>query len=191
MSILLPNPVYASHRAKPFCLCVMCKILQLYAKRHIILAMEEKEREKREKMDRGASPPKTPRRQNRFKKYLLSLTPEEHETLKEIAKTLETNMADLIRDAINDYIKRYGVKMRLKKTGIRRHTNEDLETIRQVVRDLTYEINKIGVNINQIAKYTNQKRDIDIYVAVRLQIIYDSLKKMYAEVMKRLPKEVR
>jgi len=153
--------------------------------------MEDKEREKKEKMDRGASPPKTPRRQDRFKKYLLSLTPEEHETLKEIAKVLETNMADLIRDAIEDYIKRYGVKVRLKKTHIRKHINEDLETIRQVVRDLTYEINKIGTNINQLAKYTNQKRDIDIYVASQLRAIYERLRKIYVEVMNRLPKEVR
>lgn len=153
--------------------------------------MEDKEREKKEKMDRGASPPKTPRRQDRFKKYLLSLTPEEHKTLKEIAKTLETNIADLIRDAIESYIKRYGVKVQLKKTRIRRHLNEDLENIRQVVRDLTYEINKIGGNINQIAKYTHQNRDIDIYVASQLVSIYERLKKIYVEVMNKLPKEVR
>ena len=147
----------------------------------------EMEGKEREKMDRGASPPKTPRKEKeKFRKYLLRLTPEEHETLKEIAKTLETNMADLIRDAIEDYLKRYGVKVRLKKTGIKRYASEDLEKIRQVVRDLVYEINKIGTNINQIAKYTNQKRDIDLYVATQLRLIYNRLKETYLEVVKRL-----
>ena len=126
-----------------------------------------------EKRNRGDTP-RTPLN----KMFRLRLSEREYEKLKEFAKITESNMSDIVREAIEQFIRKYEGKFQLKKSQRQKFKDEELETVRELLKEFTYQIRKVGVNLNQVARYANKKRDIDLAVAVELEKIRESLKKL-------------
>lgn len=85
----------------------------------------------------------------------LRLTEKEKEEIREKAEQLGLSVSDYVRSVL------------ISSKSIRRKSRVDCEAIKQLV----YEINKIGVNLNQIAKEVNSIRDIDIQVLESLRNI--------------------
>lgn len=110
--------------------------------------------------------------------FRLRLSEREYEKLKEFAKITESNMSDIVREAIEQFIRKYEGKFQLKKSQRQKFKDEELETVRELLKEFTYQIRKVGVNLNQVARYANKKRDIDLAVAVELEKIRESLKKL-------------
>ncbi len=94
----------------------------------------------------------------------IRLTDEELNKIREKAKKEGLTISDLFRQSV------------LGKSAVRRKRKIDCN----VVKMLAYEINKIGVNINQIAKRINTTGEIDIQVLESLVNIEYTL----AEILK-------
>jgi transcriptional regulator with XRE-family HTH domain len=87
---------------------------------------------------------------------------EEYENLKDIVKKLGMTTSEYLRYLI--------INRKQPKINIERILNNCEE-----LRRLSKEINVIGVNINQIARYTNRKREIDVAVLEKLTKIEEEL----------------
>jgi len=94
----------------------------------------------------------------------IRLTDEELNKIREKAKKKGLTISDLFRQSV------------LGKSAVRRKQKIDCN----VVKILAYEINKVGVNINQIAKGINTTGEIDIQVLESLLNIEYTL----AEILK-------
>ena len=92
----------------------------------------------------------------------IRLTDEELQKIREKAKENSTSISDLFRQSV------------LGKSAMRRKQKIDCEAVKMLV----YEINKIGVNLNQIAKKINTSRDIDIQVLEHLRNIEYALSEL-------------
>lgn len=85
-------------------------------------------------------------------KKTIRFTEEEIEKLERVAKGKGITLSELIR------------KKALDVELPQRISPERLAKRNQVFRQLAYEINRIGVNLNQIARYCNRNREIDCLV---------------------------
>jgi len=92
------------------------------------------------------------------------VTPEEREKIKAIADAKGLTISEFIRKKLLDI----EIPERI--------TPERLARKNEIFRKYLSEINRIGVNINQIARYCNKYREIDALVLERLIEIEESLK---------------
>lgn len=77
---------------------------------------------------------------------------EEAGKIKQIAEAKGITVSDLIRRSVLDL----PIPERMSPERLRRKN--------EAIRQLTYEINKLGVNLNQIAKHCNKHREVDALV---------------------------
>jgi len=98
------------------------------------------------------------------------LTSEELELFREKAKKKNMTISDLVRTSV------------LSEKHARRKSFEC-----EYVKKIYYELNKIGTNINQIAKRCNTQREIDLAVLEELAEIEDYLS-LIAEACKNADK---
>lgn len=92
------------------------------------------------------------------------LTEEEAKRVRELAKSKGITVSDFVRSKLLDL----PIPERISPERLARKSEE--------FRKFLYEINKIGVNINQIARYCNQYREIDCEVLARLIEIREDLR---------------
>lgn len=108
----------------------------------------------------------------RSKQIMFFVNEEEYEAIQQRVKMTRLNRSDYLRT------------MALK--GI--IYQEDLESIRQ----LAYEINKIGVNINQIAKLANEKGTVYKWDLNDIRKKLDQIYRLFGEIAKpKTDKEIR
>jgi len=81
---------------------------------------------------------------------------EEAEKIKQIAEAKGITVSDLIRRSV------------LKLPIPERMSPEKLRKKNEAIRQLTYEVNKLGVNLNQIAKHCNKYREVDALVLEKI-----------------------
>ena len=84
------------------------------------------------------------------------VTREEAKRIKQIADAKGITVSDLIRRSV------------LNLPVPERISPEKLIKKNEVIRQLTYEVNKLGVNLNQIAKYCHKHREIDALVLEKI-----------------------
>jgi len=100
-------------------------------------------------------------------------TPEEAERIKRIAESKGITVSDLIRRSV--------LKLKIPE----RMTPEKFSKRNEVFRRYLSEINKIGANINQIARKCNLEREVDVDVFIKLLEIElklrGLLKRLYEE----------
>jgi DNA-binding LacI/PurR family transcriptional regulator len=77
---------------------------------------------------------------------------EEAEKIKQIAEAKGITVSDLIRRSV------------LNLSIPERISPEKLKKKNKAIRQLAYEVNKLGINLNQIAKYCNKHREVDALV---------------------------
>ena len=94
--------------------------------------------------------------------FYIRLTTEEYEKAKELSEALGVSMAELFRS-------------KFFKGELPRFKRENIEKICSHIPALVKEVNKIGVNINQIAKYCHKGRVVDYSVLRRLDEIDEKL----------------
>ena len=100
-------------------------------------------------------------------------TPEEAEKIRRIAESKGITVSDLIRRSV--------LKLKIPE----RMTPEKFSKRNEVFRRYLSEVNRIGVNLNQIARKVNTKKEIDleVYLAV-LQMeleLHNLLRRLYEE----------
>jgi len=93
-------------------------------------------------------------------------TPEEVEKLTLIAEAKGITLSDLIRRSVLGY----KIPERISPERLTRKS--------EIFRKYLAELNKIGVNINQIARYCNQYREVDALVLEKLLEIEEELKEL-------------
>jgi transcriptional regulator with XRE-family HTH domain len=96
----------------------------------------------------------------------IRFTEEEVKKLQRLAEAKGLTISELIRLKVLDL----PIPNRISPERLAKK-NEDF-------RKLLYEVNKIGVNINQIARYCNKYREVDVYVLEKLLEIERNLKKL-------------
>ena len=95
------------------------------------------------------------------KQIRLNIYPNDHEKIKDKAQDLGMTMAEYIRHLTNSKI----VKDTRKK-------------ITQVEKDQLRELNRIGINLNQITRKLNKDNEIDYLLLQAVENIFDSLNKL-------------
>jgi len=100
-------------------------------------------------------------------------SPEEAEKLELIAKAKGITVSELIRNSV------LGIPIP------ERISPERLIKRNRLFGSLLYEINKIGVNLNQITKHCNQYREVDILVLEKVveteRVLKELVEKIYEE----------
>jgi len=102
---------------------------------------------------------------------------EEYENLKDIVKKLGMTTSEYLRYLI---INKKQPKVNIEKIL------ENCDRLKQIAK----EINAIGVNINQIAKYINKKREIDVRALEKLVRIEEELNHLLYSVQTWLKEQV-
>ena len=87
----------------------------------------------------------------KYKQVKVNFYPEQHKILSDAAKEKKQTIAQYIREKLDLNIDEKEVKKRYRNKEEKAMTKKD--------EMLIYEINKIGNNLNQIAKYINTKKD--------------------------------
>ena len=95
------------------------------------------------------------------KQIRLNIYPNDHEKIKDKAQDLGMTMAEYIRHLTNSKI----VKDTRKK-------------ITQVEKDKLRELNRIGINLNQITKKLNTNNEVDYLVLKAIENIMESINKL-------------
>ncbi len=109
----------------------------------------------------------------------IRFSPEEVERLTLIAQAKGITLSDLIRRSV------LGLEIP------ERISPERLARKNEIFRKYLAEINKIGSNLNQIARYCNQYREVDILVLERLVEIERELKELLNRLYKELSESSR
>ena len=103
----------------------------------------------------------------------MRFTPEEAEKIEQIAMAKGLTISELIRRSV------------LKLPIPERMSPERLARKNEVFRAYLSELNKIGSNINQVARYCNKYREIDSFVLERLieieRQLGELLERLYSE----------
>ena len=102
---------------------------------------------------------------------------EEYENLKDIVEKLGMTTSEYLRYLI---INKKQPKVNIEKIL------ENCDRLKQIAK----EINAIGVNINQIAKYINKKREIDVRALEKLVRIEEELNHLLYSVQTWLKEQV-
>ena len=112
----------------------------------------------------GEAPPNTtPKKEiymNKNKRVTIRLTEDEYKNF--------TKQADELAISLSEFI-------RLKLNNINKIKTSKCD------KNLVYEINRIGLNLNQIAKYTNSRKIVDKLVLEQLIAIEKQLNKVLKE----------
>jgi hypothetical protein len=88
----------------------------------------------------------------KYKQVKINLYPEQHDFLNSIAKEKNLTIAQLIREKLD-------LKLDEKDTR-KRYTETQKIKYKKADPRLLYELNKIGNNLNQIAKKLNQNKEV-------------------------------
>ena len=104
----------------------------------------------------------------------IRFSPEEVGKLERIAEGKGITLSELIRRSVLGY----EIPERMSIERLARKS--------EIFRRYLKEINKIGVNINQIARYCNQHREVDVLVLEKVL----SMEKMLKELLSRLYEEL-
>lgn len=116
---------------------------------------------------------KKEREKTRSQGVLVRMTTEEYQKVKELSETLGVSIAEIFRSKVFR-----GEFPKLKR--------ERLEKICNHLPALIKEVNRIGVNINQIARYCNRGRVVDYQVLRQLEEINEELSSLLLLVVKSL-----
>jgi hypothetical protein len=101
----------------------------------------------------------------KYKQVKVNLHPEDYEKMQKLAEQYDTTIASLFRELADMQIDKPRKPRGGKKEGA-------------VDYAILYELNKIGNNINQIAKYANTHKSLDRTILALLSSIEDKLKTM-------------
>ncbi len=101
---------------------------------------------------------------SKYKQIKVNVTEDVHTKLVQIAKKHNITLAELFRLSVHTEIENAPSPIKVKSKIIYKQTDPNL----------LYEVNKIGVNLNQIARHLNSGKD-----DLKLQILY----RIYEEVM--------
>jgi len=96
----------------------------------------------------------------------IRFSPEEAERLERIAQAKGITLSDFIRRSVLGY----KIPERMSPERLARRS--------KIFRKYLGEVNKIGANINQIARYCNQYREVDVLVLERLVEVERELKEL-------------
>ena len=102
--------------------------------------------------------------QKRIYRKTVRFTEDEVKRLEQVAEAKGIPVSELIRKKVLDL----PIPERISPERLAKKSEE--------FRKFLYEINKIGVNINQIARYCNQYREVDCEVLARLIEIREDLR---------------
>lgn len=116
---------------------------------------------------------KKEREKTRSQGVLVRMTTEEYQKVKELSETLGVSIAEIFRSKVFR-----GEFPKLKR--------ERLDKICNHLPALIKEVNRIGVNINQIARYCNRGRVVDYQVLRQLEEINEELSSLLLLVVKSL-----
>ena len=106
----------------------------------------------------------------------MRFSPEEAEKLELIAKAKGITISELIRSAV------------LKLPIPERISLEKLAKRDKNFKRFLYEINRVGVNLNQIARYCNQYREVDAKVLEKVIEMERELKELLERIYEELTK---
>ena len=113
--------------------------------------------------------------ERRSVKITVRFTPEEVEKINQAAETKGLTVSELIRRSV------------LGLPVPKRMSSKRLAKKNEVFREYLSELNRIGVNINQIARYCNRYREVDVLVLESLinieRKLSEMLNKLYAELI--------
>jgi len=101
-------------------------------------------------------------RKTRSHSVLVRLTTEEYQRIKELSETLGVSIAEIFRSKVF-------------RGEFPQFKRERLEKICNHLPALIKEVNRIGVNVNQIALYCNRGRVVDYQVLRQLEEISEEL----------------
>ena len=102
------------------------------------------------------------------------LTEEEAEKVRELARAKGITTSELLRRAV------------LNLPIPEKASPERLAKRNEVFRRYLYEINRIGTNLNQVAKRCNQYREVDVLVLERIIEIERTLKELVEKIYEEL-----
>jgi phosphate uptake regulator len=115
------------------------------------------------------------RMERRSVKITVRFTPEEAEEINQAAEAKGLTVSELIRRSV------------LGLPVPKRMSSKRLAKKNEVFREYLSELNRIGVNINQIARYCNRYREVDVLVLESLinieRKLSEMLNKLYAELI--------
>ncbi len=117
----------------------------------------------------GIPPYNPPKKEKRTKKVVVRVTEEEHRQLKELSEQTGLTIADIFRRSF---------KISLSKRKPRGKKREITIPDRYL-----YELNKIGVNLNQIARRVNIYRLIDEQALIELQRIANAMEDLKRRIL--------
>lgn len=104
----------------------------------------------------------------------IRFSPEEAERLERIAQAKGITLSDFIRRSVLGY----KIPERMSPERLARRS--------KIFRKYLGEVNKIGANINQIARYCNQYREVDVLVLERLLSVERELKELLTRLYEEL-----
>ncbi len=87
----------------------------------------------------------------KYKQVKVNFYPEQHQFLSELAKKNNQTIAQFIREKLNLSLNEKEVKSRYSKS-------DEKENYKKADPKLIYQLNKIGNNLNQIARVVNTKK---------------------------------
>jgi len=101
----------------------------------------------------------------RYKQIKVNLTPDKYKLLEDSSNHLEITKAEFIRRSIGATFE-----------NSRQPKSKKIVSI--INPKLLYQLNKIGNNLNQIARHTNEKKEIDTEVLISLNSIEKMLMRL-------------
>ncbi len=105
------------------------------------------------------------KKEKKEKKVVIRLTNTEYKKLKELSEIKGVTISDLIRNSVFANIK-------VEKVNEFQKLLKKCESLKELVKEL----NRIGVNLNQVARYCNSIKDVDEKVLNLLLAYFEELK---------------
>lgn len=105
------------------------------------------------------------KKKSKNRQIAVSFSHEDFEKLSKEAESQDISKAELIRNHID-------IDFENKRTPASKRVHKSINP------QILYEVNRIGNNLNQIAKNTNEKKDVDIDVLLSLNNIEKMLMKL-------------
>lgn len=101
-------------------------------------------------------------------KYIgLRVTEESYNEIKDFCSTYGVSTSDFLRLVLNDELEKYGKYKGLEKADVIKYINQTNKLIEEAGK-VEWEVNKIGVNINNLIKrgvlYDNEKKELMDYL---------------------------
>lgn len=101
-------------------------------------------------------------------KYIgLRVTEESYNEIKDFCSTYGVSTSNFLRLVLNDELKKYGKYKGLEKDDVIKYINQTNKLIEEAGK-VEWEVNKIGVNVNQLVKKgflnTDEKKELISYL---------------------------